>query len=142
MASRPGFIPIPANSAKPCGLRVPDEARATSLPDRSPTVIFPAQTTRYSGFDSGSAAAPAAGEGAPATHQGGFSVFRLPAGGDLLDGGPDAEVRPAAAQVPAHHFVDVGVRRVRVVVQQGHGLHDLAGLAVTTLSHVVVDPGL
>ena len=68
--------------------------------------------------------------------------IRLLAGGDLLDGGPDAEVRPAAAEVPAHRFVDVGVGRVRVLVQQGHGLHDLAGLAVPALGHVVVDPGL
>ena len=66
----------------------------------------------------------------------------LLAGADLLDGGPDAEVRPAAAQVPAHRFVDVGVGRVRVLVEQGHGLHDLAGLAVPALGHVVVDPGL
>jgi hypothetical protein len=60
----------------------------------------------------------------------------------LLDGGPDAEVRPATAQVSAHRFVDVMVGRVRVVVQQRHCLHDLASLAVTALGHVVVDPGL
>src|SRR5439155_9083063 len=60
----------------------------------------------------------------------------------LGDGGPDAEVRPAPAEVPAHRLVDVGVGRVRVLVEQGHGLHDLAGLAVTALGHVVVDPGL
>src|SRR5207237_1522715 len=63
-------------------------------------------------------------------------------GSDLLDGGPDAEVRTAPAQVPAHRFVDVGVRRVRVLVEERHGLHDLASLAVATLRHVVVDPGL
>jgi hypothetical protein len=60
MASRPGFIPIPASSAMFCGVTVPDEKRARSPPDRSPAVIFPAHTTRYSGFDSGWAAEPAA----------------------------------------------------------------------------------
>ena len=83
-------------------------------------------------------------EGAPATHQGQSPCFayRLLAGGDLLDGGPDAEVGPAPAEVSAHRFVDVGVGRVGVAVQEGHGLHDLAGLAVAALGHVVVDPGL
>src|SRR5581483_9491636 len=70
------------------------------------------------------------------------SCYSLLAGSDLLDGGPDAEVRPAAAQVSAHRFVDVSVRRVRVLVEERHGLHDLASLAVATLRHVVVDPGL
>src|SRR5690348_6107471 len=68
--------------------------------------------------------------------------YSLLAGSDLLDGGPDAEVRPAAAQVPAHGLVDVSVRRVRVLVEERHGLHDLASLAVATLRHVIVDPGL
>src|SRR5882757_7081089 len=58
-------------------------------------------------------------DGPPAT------ATRLLAARDLLDGGPDAEVRPATAQVSAHRFVDVSVRRVRVVVQQRHCLHDL-----------------
>src|SRR5581483_2631248 len=68
--------------------------------------------------------------------------WRLLAGRDLLDGGPDAEVRTAPAQVPAHRLVDVGVGRVRVLVEERHGLHDLARLAVAALGHVVVDPGL
>src|SRR5687767_14836727 len=63
-------------------------------------------------------------------------------GGDLLDGGPDAEVGPAPAEVPAHRFVDVGVAGLGILVEQRHGLHDLAGLAVPALGHVVVDPGL
>src|SRR5205085_10940375 len=62
--------------------------------------------------------------------------------GDLLDGGADAEVRTAPAQVTAHSLVNVGVARVRVVVEKRHGLHDLASLAVATLGHVIVDPGL
>src|SRR5436853_1697070 len=71
-----------------------------------------------------------------------FVTYSLLAGSDLLDGGPDAEVRTAAAQVPAHSLVDVSVRRVRILVEERHGLHDLASLAVATLRHVVVDPGL
>src|SRR5918911_5356342 len=59
------------------------------------------------------------------------------AGSDLLDGVPDAEVRPAPAQVSTHRLVDIGVRRVRVLVEERHGLHDLASLAVATLRHVI-----
>src|SRR5581483_6013771 len=59
------------------------------------------------------------------------------AGRDLLDGRPDAEVRTAPAQVATHRFVDVGVRRVRVLVEERDSLHDLAALG-----YVVVDPGL
>src|SRR5688500_9456694 len=69
-------------------------------------------------------------------------VTRLPTGGDLLDGCTDAEVGRAPAQVSTHRFVDVGVGWVRIAVQERHGLHDLAGLAVTAPGHVVVDPGL
>src|SRR5437764_2500039 len=71
-----------------------------------------------------------------------FVTYRLLAASDLLDGGPDAEVRTAAAQVSAHRLVDVSVSRVRVLVEERHGLHDLASLAVATLRHVIVDPGL
>src|ERR1041385_3599485 len=71
-----------------------------------------------------------------------FVTYRLLAASDLLDGGPDAEVRTAPAQVSAHRLVDVSVSRVRVLVEERHGLHDLASLAVATLRHVVVDPGL
>src|ERR1041385_6187168 len=71
-----------------------------------------------------------------------FVTYRLLAASDLLDGGPDAEVRTAPAQVSAHRLVDVSVRRVRVLVEERHGLHDLASLAVATLRHVIVDPGL
>ena len=38
-------------------------------------------------------------------------VVAASAGGDLLDGAPDAEVGAAPAQVAAHRFVDVGVGR-------------------------------
>src|SRR5687768_2693122 len=70
-----------------------------------------------------------------------YGCLCLLAASGLLDGGPDAEVRPATAQVATHGLVDVSVTRVGVLVEQGNGLHDLAGLAVAALGHVVVNPG-
>src|SRR5689334_7724456 len=44
----------------------------------------------------------------------------------LLDGLADAHVGGAAADVPRHRRVDVGVRGPGLVLQQGRGRHDLA----------------
>ena len=52
----------------------------------------------------------------------------------------DALVGAAAADV-GHQRVDVAVGRLRLLLQQRHRRHDLPGLAVAALRHVVLDPG-
>src|SRR5471032_67760 len=68
----------------------------------------------------------------------GFAHFR----GRRVDGGADAVVGAAAADVAAHGVLDVGVAGIFIRVQQGGGAHQLARLAVAALRHVVRDPGL
>src|SRR5690606_9049904 len=63
-------------------------------------------------------------------------------GGGALDGGADAAVGAAAADVAAHRGVDLRLGGTRVLLQQRGGAHDLAGLAVAALRHVPGDPGV
>src|SRR6266571_2822539 len=58
-----------------------------------------------------------------------------------MDGGPDALIRAAAADV-GHRRVDVGVRRVRGLREQRGRGHDLARLAIAALRYVFRDPRL
>src|SRR5271154_6600137 len=60
----------------------------------------------------------------------------------LLDGGANAGIGPAAADVAVHRAVDVGVGRMRRLLQKRRGLHDLASLAIAALGHVERPPGL
>src|SRR5437879_791954 len=57
-----------------------------------------------------------------------------------MDGGADALVGAAAADV-RHRGVDIGVARAAVLGEQRYRGHDLAGLAVAALRHVLGDPG-
>src|SRR6266851_4279444 len=59
-----------------------------------------------------------------------------------LDGGGDALIAAAAADVAAHRVVDLGLGRVFCRGQERGGLHDLAGLAVAALRHVQGAPSL
>ena len=59
-----------------------------------------------------------------------------------VDRGADAEVGGAAADVPVHRVVDVGVGRVRVTLDERDRRHDLAGLAVPALRDVELLPRL
>src|SRR5947209_6229026 len=61
--------------------------------------------------------------------------------GSRLDGGGDALIAAAAADVAAHRVVDLGLGRVLPRRQQCRGLHDLAGLAVAALRHIQDAPG-
>ena len=54
----------------------------------------------------------------------------------LVNGGADARVGGAAADVAGHGGVDVGVRRPGRLRQQRDRRHDLAGLTVAALRHV------
>src|SRR2546426_754088 len=57
-----------------------------------------------------------------------------------VDGGADALVGAAAADV-RHRGVDIGVAGAAVLGEQRYRGHDLAGLAVAALRHVLGDPG-
>src|SRR5579872_508657 len=67
--------------------------------------------------------------------------LRLAVAGRGVDRGADARVGAAAADV-RHGVVDVGVGRLRVLLEQRRGRHDLARLAVAALRHVVREPRL
>src|SRR5580692_752640 len=62
--------------------------------------------------------------------------------GGALDGAEDARIGAAAADVAVHVADDVVAARILVGREQCRGLHDLAGLAVTALRHLQVEPGL
>src|SRR6185369_3933596 len=55
--------------------------------------------------------------------------------------GPDALVGPASADI-GHRIVDVLVGRVRVLLQQRSGSHDLSRLAIAALGYVERRPGV
>src|SRR3989442_4927247 len=57
-----------------------------------------------------------------------------------MDGGADPLIGAAAADV-RHRGVDIGVARGAVLGEQRRGGHDLPGLAVAALRHVLRDPG-
>src|SRR5262245_15793801 len=59
----------------------------------------------------------------------------------ILDGGTDANVGGAAADVAVHGEVDVAVGRSPHLLQKGDCAHDLPGLAVAALRHVAGVPG-
>ena len=60
----------------------------------------------------------------------------------IVHGGAYPRIRTAATDVARHRGVDRGIVRVRIALEQGHRTHDLPGLAVTALRHVVIDPRL
>src|SRR5262249_11654777 len=62
--------------------------------------------------------------------------------GGLLDRLPNAQIRPAAADVAGHRGVDIGIGRMGIARQQRGGGHDLARLAVAALHDLPVEPGL
>ncbi len=57
-----------------------------------------------------------------------------------VNGFANTQVGAAATQVAAHCGIDVGIGWIRDGGQQGGGRHDLSGLAVTALRHIVFDP--
>src|SRR6476661_5446614 len=59
----------------------------------------------------------------------------------IVDGGPDADIGGAAAEVAVHGAIDVAVARLLDRLQQRHRAHHLPRLAVTTLRNVARDPG-
>src|SRR5439155_2338764 len=62
--------------------------------------------------------------------------------GGRLDGGGDALIAAATANIPAHRSVDLVFGRVFVGCEQRRGLHDLTGLAIPALRYIQGAPGL
>ena len=59
-----------------------------------------------------------------------------------LDRRLNSVIGHAAAQRAFHPLADLGVRRVRIPVEQRFRGHDLAVLAIAALRHLLIDPGL
>src|SRR5215831_9007557 len=57
------------------------------------------------------------------------------------NGRVDALITTAATQIARHRGVDLRIAGRRLALEQGRGLHDLAGLAVAALRHVQGSPG-
>src|SRR5689334_16011792 len=57
-----------------------------------------------------------------------------------MNGGADALIRAAAADVAGHRIVDVLIGGLRFLRQQGRRRHDLSGLAIPTLRDVELEP--
>src|SRR5687767_6929881 len=62
-------------------------------------------------------------------------------GGGTVNRLTNTWIGPAATDVAAHGRIDVGIGGLGVLLQQGNGRHDLAGLAVAALRHVDFHPG-
>src|SRR5271168_4075423 len=60
--------------------------------------------------------------------------------GGAMDRGAQPWIGAAAADI-GQVVVDIGVGRVRDRLQQRHGGHDLAGLPIAALRHILGDPG-
>lgn len=58
----------------------------------------------------------------------------------ILNGGANAGIRAAAANIAAHGLVDLGVAWILVFRKQCSRTHELAALAVPTLGNVMLDP--
>jgi len=60
--------------------------------------------------------------------------------GSALDGVDDPRIGGATAHVARHAIDDLLLGRMRILCQQRRSLHDLPGLAVATLRHLMLDP--
>jgi hypothetical protein len=58
----------------------------------------------------------------------------------MFNGLTNANVGAAAADVPGHRYVNVGVIRMRVARKKRDCGHDLSGLAVAALHHLEIEP--
>lgn len=58
-----------------------------------------------------------------------------------FDGGFDARISAAAADIALHVGIDVGIAGVLIFGEERSGAHDLARLAIATLGHIVLAPG-
>lgn len=59
-----------------------------------------------------------------------------------MDRFANALIRPTPTQDIAHRRVNIGISGMRILVQQDSRVHDLTGLAVTALGHMLFQPRL
>src|SRR3984893_770568 len=59
-----------------------------------------------------------------------------------VNGGPNALIRAASADIAAHRGIEVGIAWLRGVGQQRRGRHDLTRLAIAALDDLEVEPRL
>src|SRR5262249_49795798 len=59
----------------------------------------------------------------------------------IVNGGTDADIGRAAAEVAVHRQIDVAVRRLLVLLEQSDRAHDRSRLAIAALRNVARDPG-
>src|SRR3954468_4682631 len=57
-----------------------------------------------------------------------------------LDRLADTDISPAAADIPAHGVIDIGIRGMRITRQQRRRRHDLSGLTVAALHDFMIEP--
>jgi hypothetical protein len=62
--------------------------------------------------------------------------------GGAFDRGANSRIGAAAADIARQRLINVGIRRLRDLRQQGRSRHDLSGLTVTALHHIKFGPGL
>src|ERR1700712_967815 len=59
-----------------------------------------------------------------------------------LDRFANAYIGPAAADIPAHGVINIGIRGIRITGKQRRRRHDLSGLTVAALHNFMFKPGL
>src|SRR5215471_11939209 len=79
--------------------------------------------------------------GCPPGDRGTRTASALLEAGGAVNGGADALIGAAAADVAGHGRIDVGIAGLRILGEQRSGGHDLSRLAVTALRNVELDPG-
>src|SRR5882724_1353034 len=107
--------PSAAASARRIG---PAQRKPMVRPAAAAAVTRKVRRPSVAGFRSGSMAKIA------------FMALTLQRMGGRVDGGANAGIGGAAADIAAHGVVDVGVGRLRVLLEQRRRRHDLAGLAI------------
>src|SRR5690606_13950535 len=144
--ARPVSVPWPI-STRAMRIRTVSSGLTTTqaLSSLTPSAA-PAASSALAGTRKPSAKAPAAAaEPVRNTRRESVKCFVIPTSleqfGCALDTSANSVVGAAAAAV-RHFSVDVFVRWVRVVIQQSHCSHDLAGLAIATLRNVEFQPRL
>src|SRR5260370_29861167 len=70
-----------------------------------------------------------------------FPISSLHQRGGAMDGAAQPLVGAAAADI-GEIGVDVGIGRIRIALEIGRNRHDLSGLAVAALRHVLGEPSL
>src|SRR5882757_8923982 len=68
-------------------------------------------------------------------------MLLAPGLGGSVDCFADAPITTTTAQIAVHELIDVCIRRLRLLREQGGSGHYLSCLTITALWHIVLDPG-